>query len=97
MKRRQFIKGVGMSSAALAATHALGTDQLQNPDGLPPYNYGVIESLDDVISQEGLVVVRLAVENNPDTEGHLLSGRIKVKKAGITRSRSAIKRWWYSG
>ena len=88
MKRRQFIKGVGISSAALATTHALGADQLQQSDELTAYNYGGIESLDDVISQEGLVVVRLAVEDNPQTAGHFLSGRIKTKKAIIARARS---------
>ena len=34
------------------------------------------------------MVVRLAVEDNPQTAGHFLSGRIKTKKAIIARARS---------
>ena len=88
MQRRQFIKGVGISSAALATSGAYGAIDPGEGSGLPCYSYGHIESLADVISQEGLVLIRIAVEDNPDVEGHLLKGRIKVKKATIQRARS---------
>jgi hypothetical protein len=88
MKRRQFIKGVGVSSAALATTKAFGADHLRQSDGLADYHYGEIQSLGDVVSKEGFVVVRLALEDNPKAEGHFLEGRIKVENAVIARARS---------
>ncbi len=88
MKRRQFIRGVGISSAALATTPAYGAVHQSTSFALPYYSYGGIGSLDDVISQEGLVVIRLAVQDNPDVVGQQLAGRINVKKAGIDRARS---------
>ncbi len=79
---------MGMGSAAVAATGAYGAIVPQKDQGLTAWSYGSIESLSDVISQEGLVVIRIAVEDNPGTEGHHLEGRIKVKKAIIARSRA---------
>lgn len=88
MKRRQFIKGVGMSSAALATSAAYGAGAQEKEQGLPVWSYGDIKSLEDVISHEGLVVIRIAVLDNPEVEGFRISGRIKVKKAEIDRARS---------
>ena len=87
MKRRQFIKGMGISSAVIATGPVLGKNESQQ-SALPNYSYGDVKSLADVISQEGLVVIRLAIADNPEVEGHLLSGRIIVRHAEIERIRS---------
>ena len=88
MRRRQFIKGVGMSSAGLAAGTAYGVSSREIKQGLAAWSYGEINSLEDVISQEGLVVIRIAVLDNPEAGGSRISGRIKVKGAEIDRVRS---------
>ncbi|MCK4749835.1 MAG: metallophosphoesterase [Bacteroidales bacterium] len=88
MRRRQFIKGVGVSSAALATTRISGVGVQNTGSKLPEYSYGGIGSLNDVISQEGLVVIRIAVEDNLEVDGHQLAGRVNVKKAEIKRARS---------
>lgn len=88
MKRRKFIKGVGMGSAAFATSGAYGALNRSDRPVLSEYVYGPIESLKDVLSQEGLVVIRIAVKNNPENEGYQLSGRIKVRRTTIERSKS---------
>jgi hypothetical protein len=74
MKRRKFIKGVGMGTAAFAATPAMGSNQVPTGDTLPSFDYGGIESLEDAVSQEGYVVIRLSIEDNPDADGQKLTG-----------------------
>lgn len=88
MKRRQFIKGVGMSSAALVTTRGYGTGGQMTGSRLPDFTYGGIESLEDAISQDGLVVIRIAMGDNPERKGFRLAGRLKVKKAEIDRTKS---------
>lgn len=87
MKRRQFIRGVGMGSAGLATASVYGTSRGNEEDRLPGFSYGDIGSLEDVISQEGLVVLRIAIENDSNTENISLAERIKIKKANIVRRR----------
>jgi hypothetical protein len=88
MKRRHFIKGVGYSSAALATTRVYGLKELSEQGTLPAYAYGKPENFSDVISREGLVVIRLAYEKSPGTEELRLSEWINVKKARINRMKS---------
>ncbi|RLD70945.1 MAG: hypothetical protein DRI98_06560, partial [Bacteroidetes bacterium] len=59
MKRRQFVKGIGLGSAGLVTINGYDTGQTAL-SGLPDYKYGDIKSLEDVISREGLIVVRVA-------------------------------------
>ncbi len=84
MKRRLFVKRIGFGTAALVTPKGNAAEPAFLSK-LPDYNYGGIESMRDVISREGLVVVRIAVENNPETKDYQLKGRIKVQKAEINR------------
>jgi len=86
MKRRQFIKGVGMSSAALATSAAYGAGNQDKEHRLPAWSYGDIDSLEDVISQEGLVVIRIAIVDNPDMAEFRISEQVQVKKASVDRA-----------
>jgi len=88
MKRRVFLRGVGIGSAGLAAAPALGRGSSHPSGTLPAYSYGEVKSLEDVISKEGHVVIRIAAADNPGSEGQKLSGRIRVRKAGVARSRA---------
>ncbi|MFO7670390.1 MAG: metallophosphoesterase [Bacteroidales bacterium] len=92
MKRRHFIKGMGLGSAALvsasASAPAFGASLQVNEPLLPHYSYGAMGSLEDMVSMEGFVVIRIAVEDNPEMAGFRLSGRIRVKNANIEKSRS---------
>lgn len=87
MKRRKFIKGMGLSTMAVTSIPVHGNLPV-NPMTLPDYNYGDIGTLENAVSQEGLHIIRLAMKNNPKTEEQQLSGKIKVKNAGIERIRS---------
>ena len=49
------------------------------------YSYGDISSFDDVISQEGLVVVRIELMDEPDLKGQETSALIRVRKAETIR------------
>jgi len=88
MKRRHFIKGVGISSAALATARVYGHSETPYPGKLSEYHYGRPESFSDVISSEGLVVIRFALEGDPGAETVRLSEKIKVKKAQVDRIKS---------
>ena len=77
-----------MSSAALATTRAYGARDQLTESGNLDFTYGGIDSLNDAISQDGLVVIRIAIRDNPERKGFQLAGRLKVKNAGIDRTRS---------
>jgi hypothetical protein len=60
MKRRDFIRGVGMGSAGLSAGTALGNSHPGEIPALHPYRYGKIRSLGDARNREGMVMLRVA-------------------------------------
>jgi len=86
MKRRQFIKGVGAGSAGFVAAPALAS-HVRGQDRLPPFDYGKAERMAEVISQEGLVVLRLAIEGASLPKTGFLKEQIQVRKARLARSR----------
>ena len=45
--------------------------------GLPPFHYGKMESMEDIRSKEGLVVLRLALEKRPEAEAASLSEKVR--------------------
>jgi hypothetical protein len=86
MKRRHFIKGVGAGSAGLVTAPAWAA-QGNSTASLPPYQYPKAETLEDVISEEGLVVIRLTFLDYENVKGGGLKGQVKIKRATLERSR----------
>jgi len=87
MKRRQFIKGVGISSAALAAAGSYGRTEIPASPGIADYTYGDIRTIHDVLTREGLTMVRIETEGQPGEGSPLESDRIGARNAGIDRIR----------
>ena len=88
MKRRNFIRGLGLGSAVLVTSRATGfrADPVNAP--LPPFDYGKFLSLDDAKSQEGLILVRLELSDHPDQKPYSHKGKIRVKDAEVNRMKS---------
>jgi len=88
MKRRKFIRGLGLGSAALvtAKNAGLNPDPANTP--LAPFNYGKIRTLDDALTEEGLIMVRVALKGHPVKKPSVHRGKIKVKNAEIRRMKS---------
>lgn len=85
MKRRNFIKNLGVgSSSLLLAREGLYKD---NPS-LTPYHYPSINSLQDAMTQEGEIAVRLAFSANRENKLSSLEGKVKVKGAKVDRIKS---------
>ena len=85
MKRRSFIRGLGLGSAALATSKTAGinTDPFDTP--IPPFEYGKILSLDDAITSEGLIIVRIELSNHADKKPYYHKGKIRVHGAEVRR------------
>ena len=88
MKRRKFIRGLGLGSAALVTAKSAGVQVDPSTSPLPLYNYGKILSLDDAKSEEGLIMVRIELSDNPGQKTYHHKGKIRVKDAEIRRMKS---------
>ncbi len=88
MKRRNFIRGLGLGSAALVTTKAAGVKPEPVNPPLPPFDYGKILSLDDARTGEGHVMVRIELRGHPDKKPYLHKGKIRVQGAEVRRMRS---------
>ncbi len=88
MKRRNFIRGLGLGSAALVTSKTAGFNAGSVNTPLPPFEYGKILSLDDAETEEGLIMVRIELKDHPDKEPYFHKGKIKVKDAEIRRMKS---------
>ena len=88
MKRRNFIRGLGLGSAALVTSKTAGLNPDPADSPLPQYDYGKIETLDDAITKEGLIMVRIELSDHPDQKPYSHKGKILVKGAEIRRMKS---------
>jgi hypothetical protein len=88
MKRRNFIRGLGLGSAVLVSSKTAGFNHDPVNTPLPPFDYGKILSLDDAKTEEGLIIVRIQLEDHPDKESFFHKGKIKVKEAKVRRMKS---------
>ena len=88
MKRRNFIRGLGLGSAVLVTSKATGfkADPVNTP--LPPFDYGKVLNLDDALSEEGLILVRIELSDHPDQKPYFHKGKIRVKEAEVSRMKS---------
>jgi hypothetical protein len=92
MKRRNFLKGIGISSAAVAASIPLASAGQPAADGIGDFSYGDIHTLDDALSGEGLVMVRIEFSAKPGPGTGDVPAAIKVRGADVVRSRT-----WFLG
>jgi len=88
MKRRSFIRGLGLGSAALATSRPTGLNAGPAGTPLPQFDYGKVLSLDDAISAEGLIIVRIELKDHPEKQPFFHKGKIRVKDAKIRRMKS---------
>jgi hypothetical protein len=79
---------MGVGSATVAGTPLLGHAAFPEPPRLPMFKYSGIRSLEDAVSAEGLVMVRLATGGEPGGGEHRLAGRIRVDHATVSRMKS---------
>jgi hypothetical protein len=88
MKRRNFIRGLGLGSAAMVTSKAAGykADPANTP--LPPFDYGKILSLDEALTEEGLIILRIELKGHPKKKPQVHRDKIKVKNAEIRRMKS---------
>jgi hypothetical protein len=56
--------------------------------GLTELSYGEIESIEDAVSDEGLVLVRLEFEDIPVLDRHGIPGNLKLRKSKLSRLKS---------
>ena len=88
MKRRNFIRGLGLGSAALVTAKAAGAAEDPASTPLPPFDYGKIQTLDDAITEEGFVMVRIELKGHPDKKPYVHKGKIRVKGAEVRRRKA---------
>jgi len=86
MKRRAFVKGVGLGSAAVLTPGTLPPAGDQNGQ-LPSYSYGKADSLGEALTAEGLLMLRIEL---PDG-GVIAEDVLKVRKGRISRWRAYFR------
>lgn len=85
MKRRNFIRNIGLSVPPLMV---LDSGDWQNPKKeLPDFKYKQPESLNDAISKEGQIVVRLEFQSN-NRVAQEIKPQTKIINGNILRSKS---------
>ena len=85
MKRRKFLRGLGLGSAAVAASGPVAAAVRSSYSGLGDYSYGGIGSLDEALSAEGLVMIRVEFEKKPDPGRKGMERYIRTRAAAIQR------------
>jgi len=83
MKRRSFVKrvGKGLTSSMILPGITTRSEALS-------YNYPLARSLEDLMNDEKLVVIRLLMEGKSSQPGERLTGKIEIRNGKISRLRS---------
>ncbi|WP_020526878.1 metallophosphoesterase family protein [Flexithrix dorotheae] len=85
MKRRNFIKNLGLSAPSVLATSSLIT----SPHSFTPaYSYGKIEHLDEAVSKKGEIMVRLEFRSSEIPDISSTKDKIKIKNGKLSKSKS---------
>lgn len=85
MKRRFFLKNLGLGTSGIMAAPVLANSNRTSE--LPPYFYGTPDSLAEIINDEGQVALRVAIKYPEEPRQISLDGKIKVKNGSIDRMR----------
>jgi hypothetical protein len=88
MKRRNFIRGLGLGSAAVVTSRAAGYKDRSDSPALTPFDYGKIHSLEDAETAGGLIMVRIEMKGHPDKKPYFHKGKIRVRNATVQRMKS---------
>lgn len=88
MKRRHFIKGIGMSSAALAGGAAYAADRGEDIPDFEEYTYPAIKTLADACSQEGDWIIRFELSGDLPEGSAAFADRIRTRNTGQNRIRT---------
>jgi len=80
MKRRRFIRDLG-----LGGTGVLVADRALSQSSEFKYSYGSVESLDEAITKEGLINVRLEFKAKEEVEIQSMKGKVLVKGGEMAR------------
>jgi 3',5'-cyclic AMP phosphodiesterase CpdA len=89
MKRRNFIKSLGLSSSSLLLPHA----KAESAPAISPYSYPEVNKLGDARSKEGEIIVRLEFRSVQESSTTSHEGRIQVKGGKTAR----IKSYFFEG
>jgi len=83
MKRRRFLKDLSLgSSGVMIAEHAMSKSRVQ-----PGYSYGRISSLNDAMTKEGLINVRLEFQSSSPEIIQSSKSKISASKGELVRTR----------
>jgi hypothetical protein len=85
MKRRQFLRGIGMTSAAVAATSPLSATAAPSLNEIEDYSYGGIQSLEDAVSREGLISLRVEFNERPVLDRKGMHGMVRISRGEMVR------------
>ncbi len=85
MKRRKFLQNLGLGVAPVVVQPLMGATQ--TGQDFPQYNYRQPETLQEAVTKEGQVIVRLEFQSD-DRHGQQLKPDIKIENGNILRSKS---------
>ncbi|WP_372947257.1 metallophosphoesterase family protein [Mariniphaga sp.] len=85
MKRRKFIQNLGLGVAPVVAQPLMGAAGPEQD--FPQYNYRQPETLQETVTKEGQIIVRLEFQSD-DRHGQQLKPEINIENGNILRSKS---------
>jgi hypothetical protein len=85
MKRRKFIQNLGFSIPPLVIQPVSG--KYKNLRDFPQYNYRQPETLQEAVTKDGQIIVRLEFQSG-DRHGQQLKPKINIEKGSILRTKS---------
>ena len=86
MKRRKFLQNLGLGVAPVIVQPIMGATPRPRQE-FPKYDYRQPESLQEVITKEGQIIVRLEFQSD-DRHGQQLKPDINIEKGNILRTKS---------
>ncbi|MGM0377765.1 MAG: metallophosphoesterase family protein, partial [Bacteroidota bacterium] len=85
MKRRKFLQNLGLGVAPVVVQPMLGNTETRQD--FPPYNYRQPETLQEAVTKEGQIIIRLEFQSD-DRHGQQLKPEINIEKGNILRTKS---------
>ncbi|MFW6259794.1 MAG: metallophosphoesterase, partial [Tangfeifania sp.] len=85
MKRRKFLQNLGLGVGPVVVQPMLGNPGTRQD--FPHYNYRQPETLQEAVTKEGHIIVRLEFQSD-DRHGQQLKPKINIEKGNILRTKS---------